>query len=1585
MSTSSSLRGVGRGRGLGLPFNSHRSLEMWESRPGHPAGGIPYITKPDPKSGYYKLHVKSIPLSWNENSLRNAFQKVGSPVSIFMSQPIPGVPFKWGFVEYETLNEALSAIHHLNDNIILENIEVAFARDKSSVDDIMEDPLYDYHSTYAPTYKQPLGQLDGLASFKRTVKNEAAVSHSWKTEGYEVVLGSNEKSNEEVLLQKVLEVYRNPKITPKDKCVVCGAGTFMGCVVCSTLYCSVNCQTRDWPSHSRTCKPSTRIDNGNRTDLRGAGDNRQMRQDMTNGFRSAANRFDERPQQNRLQNRFDDRPQSNDKLQNRFGDRSIDQITEANQDERSYNNNQSNSDPPRNLFEERRSRYNANKTNSSDSGRDGGQNPRGGAQRNQYERRNTSDRKNTNFNAKLDANDEKWDTTVKEIQMKAVSEKAVTPSVSSKTKATNVVTGPLTVGKKEAVIVLYKEPTMKYIFYVQLTTSMSQFKLLISKLDSIPNSLPVRSPALGDLCVAEFEHAWNRAQVTCLSPLTVKYIDFGNSETTTEDKLFTISTELKDIPPIAIKIKLADETPNKFLEMEAGEQLTIEPIEQVEDYWVVKVDGAHYPTNGARPDPVTPTHAAAQVTSPSAQNAKPSFPKLLPGDTFTEVYIVHRDPDYVSVTTLSRMAELKQLTKTLQEAAATAVPLITPQLQSKCLAKWSKTNSWFRGRVVGLEPLKVNFVDNGNTEICTLENLRQLPAHVIGGTPLAVRIDSKNEVHKNIMQKDIFSVKPLYKDSERNVWVVDVTPIKEETLPEEISAVNELSQIPVSVETPRPTVPSQSAAECHPPTLAQPSTENRQTVSTMVNQNCTENQQNIDIFPSFLPRNQFSTVQITYQNPEEKTGNVYFVGATTLIDALVDMNTHFRQSTAKDLQISTPQLGDIGLCQFEELWYRVRVTSVTPTLTVYFMDYGNTDPITAEGLRMCPESHKDIPELVKKIQLVTGTSEKYFNLPLESYLSIKPVSALADGTILVQVEGESYDVSIPVVSEPPVVPRVLTSPPPQPAPVPDTPSAQLQPQYTAQLLKQGWTAVFVPDRLDYITNVLLGSLVTEHLPETVSLMGAYHLETVMDVEPFDSSYKPKLGDVVGCQDRQEWVRGRLQEGEKVELVDQARVANLSNYKRLPAQFITIPYLAATFSLLNMDMDVLNSLIEKTEIKMIVSAVTQTEEGLSAIVTLQGEYPVEGVIRSWQYKPLACPDPLALGDLVTICNVISSNTIMVVPADNAVSHHTIQLECRKTGGLEKPPKVGDYVACEFSNEKMYCRTLVVEVDVNKDQYEVYKIDYGTTNIVNLNSLRPLTNIIRNLPCRARRVQLIGVNKINKMEMTAESQAYLNLLAEKTLKVAKIEFSSKGDGVALIVADSDESVNEKLAELIKPKILPDLNGKLTLGSIPVGKVLMHQEQTVIITQTEPLYVQLLDQAQRYYNESHKDIQIHCGDDQSLYNPCQSELCFAKFGDDWYRSLCVQESVSGVSTQMLVDFGNIFSAPTTDLRQMLPEFLNFPALGLACKIKGLPSELSPEQKEKLKSLLAVDTTVKVTFESEEADYYNVNIPAVITSLLS
>ncbi|KAG8296408.1 hypothetical protein J6590_058263 [Homalodisca vitripennis] len=80
------------------------------------------------------------------------------------------------------------------------------------------------------------------------------------------------------------------------------------------------------------------------------------------------------------------------------------------------------------------------------------------------------------------------------------------------------------------------------------------------------------------------------------------------------------------------------------------------------------------------------------------------------------------------------------------------------------------------------------------------------------------------------------------------------------------------------------------------------------------------------------------------------------------------------QSTVKDLRNNTNLKSD------ESGWLQ----------HFYFIDYSYTDLAIAEGSKVCPKVHKDIPDLVKKIQLATGISEKNFNLPMESSLSINP-------------------------------------------------------------------------------------------------------------------------------------------------------------------------------------------------------------------------------------------------------------------------------------------------------------------------------------------------------------------------------------------------------------------------------------------------------------------------------------------------------------------------------------------------------------------------------------------------------------------
>lgn len=69
------------------------------------------------------------------------------------------------------------------------------------------------------------------------------------------------------------------------------------------------------------------------------------------------------------------------------------------------------------------------------------------------------------------------------------------------------------------------------------------------------------------------------------------------------------------------------------------------------------------------------------------------------------------------------------------------------------------------------------------------------------------------------------------------------------------------------------------------------------------------------------------------------------------------------------------------------------------------------------------------------------------------------------------------------------------------------------------------------------------------------------------------------------------------------------------------------------------------------------------------------------------------------------------------------------------------------------------------------------------------------------------------------------------------------------------------------------------------------------------------------------------------------------------EWYRSVCLKETNLGLSQQMLVDYGNVVNVLTQDIRQMRPEHLAIPALGLPAIIIG-------------EFLLALQSTEKLSF---------------------
>ncbi|PSN33896.1 hypothetical protein C0J52_09564 [Blattella germanica] len=106
------------------------------------------------------------------------------------------------------------------------------------------------------------------------------------------------------------------------------------------------------------------------------------------------------------------------------------------------------------------------------------------------------------------------------------------------------------------------------------------------------NGVTVVEPNM--LCAGLFENLWFRAKVICLEPeLKVLYIDYGNEEICSIDKLKSIPVSLKEIPPMALKIKIAEENSGKYKLCEK-EILRVKPVDMQDDAVVVLVEGEVY-------------------------------------------------------------------------------------------------------------------------------------------------------------------------------------------------------------------------------------------------------------------------------------------------------------------------------------------------------------------------------------------------------------------------------------------------------------------------------------------------------------------------------------------------------------------------------------------------------------------------------------------------------------------------------------------------------------------------------------------------------------------------------------------------------------------------------------------------------------------------------------------------------------------------------------------------------------------------------------------------------------------------------
>nr|CAD7441738.1 unnamed protein product [Timema bartmani] len=457
----------------------------------------------------------------------------------------------------------------------------------------------------------------------------------------------------------------------------------------------------------------------------------------------------------------------------------------------------------------------------------------------------------------------------------------------------------------------------------------------------VSKGLASMSPALQDLFVYDDElvlnalcisspdsEQWYRAMVldcTNTAGVLVNYLDYGDTDEVSKDKLLGIPTSLASFPGQAIECSLTGidlNPPNSDLEEQFKESLEDQDvIMHVDSITENRLNVTLYDTNGKKFELIN--HLGNETSQ-----VDPLCPQLIRGQA--QVWVSHVEGTKLYLQMVKDANVLAELLEQLfsfyeTESQGTALDVNKGQL---CAAKSSKDDGWYRAKVlsVSTDGACVVFLDYGNSETIPLSNLRVLDVsfHVPNIMSFCV----------------ILPVEPTVSIEEFTEKVTDLTFEKEFVASLILSEGKWLAEL--------------------------------------VHNDCCLSAQLVSLnFATHITGTQFATEQVISDEllaqgtklsvflSHIESPALFWVQNAGDAAAIEAMQFEL-QTKADDLQIieTLPDEDILLAALYDESWYRAKVLETDNNLiTVVFVDYGNTDvvDITSGSLRTLPDELKQSP------------------------------------------------------------------------------------------------------------------------------------------------------------------------------------------------------------------------------------------------------------------------------------------------------------------------------------------------------------------------------------------------------------------------------------------------------------------------------------------------------------------------------------------------------------------------------------------------------------------------------------------------
>nr|CAD7263628.1 unnamed protein product [Timema shepardi] len=515
--------------------------------------------------------------------------------------------------------------------------------------------------------------------------------------------------------------------------------------------------------------------------------------------------------------------------------------------------------------------------------------------------------------------------------------------------------------------------------------------------------------------------------------------------------------------------------------------------------------------------------------------------------------------------------------------------------------------------------------------------------------------------------------------------------------------------------------------------------------------------------------------------------------------------------------------------------YRGLVTSLTPQLKVFYVDYGNTETCSLNDLRTLPDNLIDTPSLAIRVQLVDGTPQEYHNLKEGKDISIKRVDIASDGVAFVHVNGVTYTDS----QLSPALSVILAEAAEGPATLTDKTEETPGLPGKVQVVHDSFIEYVVPgvtgalEILKLYSNHFVASIATKDK----DCIAQYEMILELTKEGgelpyFDNSFVPCVGDIVAAMlpSKGSFHRAMVisvePDGYMVNFCDQGTIKLVSVIKKLPNKYICLPQAAIKCRVLTYLIpeeqpcvgDIVAAMLPSKGSFHRAMVISVEPDGYMVNFCDQGTIKLVSVIKKLPNKYICLPQAAIKCRVLTYLIPEEQFYLEYYKESTSFLFKDVKfLESKKTCvlmdlketplceiamipwetrpevklGLEKLPEKGDLVACQYLVDMNYYRARVFSI---KDKViSVLFVDYGNIDInITLEMVKPLNEEFKKFPFMAFKFNMAYESDYKVMPRLVN---YIDTLVNNKVPLV-LEFHPNG---VVLKTEDGVSVNEQIKRL------------------------------------------------------------------------------------------------------------------------------------------------------------------------------------------